>query len=260
MLTMLTPLRPRPHCVTRAPDSAPRKTSPLHYLTVTRGFRADISPTQMPGSTPGCGPHSGAAAPARWGPSYRLPRTGGNLRERDGTGRCRKEKQSHRAGRTRGRSGRVHRGGGRGGRGGSGVSTPTMRRETRAATAAARLTGTPPTSAHWQTEGVGRGRFRPISGRQRTANRRCATVSRATGPRLRQASPHLPTAWRILAMKAARRPDVAPGQRGPERGEGRRSFWKSPRPCPNFNCGVCTSRLGPNSEGGSPGFCVLEGP
>lgn len=224
---MLTPLRPRPNCVTRAPDSAPRKISPLHHLTVTRGFRADISPAQMPRSTPGC--CSSAEPP----PQLRgLPVT--NCLGPEGTsangaepGDVWRRSSLTVQGAPRGRSGRVHRGSSRGGRGGCGGSTPSTRKDPRAATAtapaAARLTGTPPTPAHWPAEGVGRGRFRPISGRQRTANRRCATVSCARGPRLRQASPHPPTARRVLAMKAARPPAVARGQCGPERGEGRRS-------------------------------------
>lgn len=71
-------------------------------------------------------------------------------------------------------------GGSRGGGSSSGVSAQNQRREPRAATA--RLKGTPPTSAHWSTEGVGRGHFRPISRPQRTANGRCASASPAGAP------------------------------------------------------------------------------
>lgn len=165
MLTVLTPLRPRPHCVTRAPDSAPRKTSPLHHLMVAHGFRADISPAQMPGSTPGCGPT--AEPPPQQGgvPVTDCLGREGIPASGEKPGDVGRRSSLTVQGAPRGRSGRVHRGGGRGGRGGSGGSTPSTRREPGAATAAARLTGTPPTSAHWSTEGVGRGRFRPISGR-----------------------------------------------------------------------------------------------
>lgn len=146
MLTVLTPLRPHPRCVTRAPDNAPRKTSRLHHLTVTRGLRTDISPAQMPESTP-VRTDSGTVAPARWGPSHQLPRTALCREEISPSGAelggGRRRSILTVQGAPRGQSGTVDRGGSGGGRGGSGDSTPGTRREPRAA-AAARFTGTPP--------------------------------------------------------------------------------------------------------------------
>ena len=95
--------------------------------------------------------------------------------------------------------------GGAGSRGGSGssrVSAQNPRREPYAA--AARLKGTPPASAHWSTEGVGRGHFGPLSGPQRTANGRCASASPAGAP---AAAPCEPT----LRGPASSRDEVSRG-------------------------------------------------
>lgn len=103
-------------------------------------------------------------------------RLGGDLCEWGGTGRWREEEQSHRVGCTPGPS-RENRGSRSGGRGNSGGLN--AEHEEGAPRSSLPPRGHAPASTHWSAGEGGRGCFGPVSGRQRTANGRCSTASRA---------------------------------------------------------------------------------
>lgn len=109
MLMALTPLRPRPHSVTHAPDSARRKIPQLHQLMVARIPGVGHLPSSDAREPSGARPRQWSGSPSTpapaqrptgWGLKHRLLRTEDqperDTREQGGTGRwLRKEMQSH---------------------------------------------------------------------------------------------------------------------------------------------------------------------